>query len=138
MAVLGGARVIYKMEELNDHRVFHVTGTGPDRATALAEANAKLAMTVGYQGQATVSEQLAVGEAGAASADASFSNAEITLQNGAGKKVTIFLDNVTTAIGSGIAGQVDINNQLVKNFATAYRDGSDAGGYTPYSGKFVK
>lgn len=135
---IGGARVTYTMQELADYRPFHVVGTGATRAAAVAEANAKLAMTCGIQGVGMVSEQIAVGEAGTANADTSFSNAEITLQNGSGKKVTVTLDNVTTAIGNGISGQVDTSNDLVKAFATAYRDGAGLGGYTPFSGHFIR
>lgn len=128
----------YKVREAGSGRIFTVRGTGDDRATAVAEANAKMAMVVGVIESATITESPAEGELGAvASANGLFSDAILSIRNGAGKVVNTKLENVTTAIGTGTKGLINLQDGLVVAFATAYRDGEGLGGYTPYDGHFV-
>jgi hypothetical protein len=129
--------VSYKMLESATNRKFTVRGTGSSRAAAVAEANAKLAMTVGTIDGSSISEELAAGELGTAHGAGTFSDAVLILQNGSGKRVSIKLDNISTAVGTGVAGQLDLADALVTDFATAYRDGDGNGGYAPYDGYFV-
>lgn len=132
------ARVTYKLEELATGRPFRVVGTGLTRLAALGEANTKLNMTVGTVTGNSVSEELTGAEAGDPSEDTQFSDAVIVLQHSvSGVKRAIKLDNVTTAIGTGLSGQVDVDNALVTAFAAAYRDGDGGGGYEAYDGYFV-
>lgn len=135
---MAGARVTIPMEELGTYRKFHVIGTGPNRVQAVAEASAKLALTCGFVGQAVVSEPAGFNELGDGNPDTQFSDAELILQNGSGKKVNIYLDNISTSFGTGIDGQLDMTDPLIIAFATAYRDGGGLGGYTPFSGHYVK
>lgn len=127
----------YKMRESGDNRAFTVKGTGLTRAAAVAEANAKLAMTVGTVESSTLTDVPTGGETGTPSADTLFSDADLVLRNSAGKIVNVRLENVTTAIGTGLNGLIDLADPLVVAFATAYRDGAGAGGYTPYDGRFI-
>lgn len=129
---------IYKIREAGSGRFFTIRGTGDDRATAVAEANAKLAMTVGVVESATITDVPTGAELGAvASANGLYSDAILSLRNGSGKVVNVKLENVTTAIGTGTRGLIDLQNALVVAFASAYRDGGGVGGYTPYDGRFV-
>ena len=130
-------RVTYKMLESSDGRQFNVVGTGPDKATAVAEAKAKMAMTVGTIESATYSDVLAGADLGTAHAAGIFSDANLSLRNTAGKVVNIHLENVSTDIGTGSNGLIDLTDPLIVAFATAYVDGAGAGGYTPYDGHFV-
>lgn len=127
----------YKLRESSDNRAFTVKGTGLTRAAAVAEANAKLAMTVGTIESITITDVPTGPETGTTSGDTIFSDANLVLRNSAGKVVNVRLENVTTAIGTGINGLIDLTDPLVTDFATAYRDGAGAGGYTPYDGHFI-
>lgn len=129
-------RTTYVLQEPNG-RKFRVAGTGLTRAAAIAEANAKLALTVGTVIDSSVSDDLTVGETGVAHAADDYSDAELTMQNGAGRRVTIHLENISNEYGDGITGDLDLTNTDITDFATAYKDGDGAGGYTPYSGHFV-
>lgn len=132
-------RVTYLLKELADYRPFRIGGSGPDRATAVAEANAKLAMICGVVERATISDVPTAGETGEPNPGTSFSNADLILRNNTtGKTVSIRLDNVTTDIGTGVGGIIDIEDPLVVAFATAYRDGDGNGGYSPYGGEFER
>lgn len=129
-------RATYVLQESNG-RKFRVAGTGLTRAAAIAEANAKLAMTVGTVLDSSVSDDLTEEEAGAAHAVGAYSDAELTMQNGAGRRVTVHLENIANDLGDGVTGDIDLDDALVTGFATAYKDGDGNGGYTPYSGHFV-
>jgi hypothetical protein len=129
--------VTYNLREASDNRKFIVRGTGLTRAAAVAEANAKLAMTVGTIEKSSVSDILSGPETGTPNADGTFSDANLVLRDAAGKVVSVHLENVTTAIGTGLNGMIDLTDPLVTGFASAYRDGTGAGGYTPYDGHFV-
>lgn len=129
--------VTYKMREASDNRPFSVRGTGLTKAAAVAEANAKLAMTVGTIESNSVSDVLVGGEIGTPNGDSVFSDANLVLRNSAGKVVNVRLENVTTAIGTGLNGLLDLTDALIVAFATAYRDGAGAGGYTPFDGRFI-
>jgi len=132
------SRVTYKMLEASDGRKFNVVGTGASIADAQAEADAKLAMTVGTIVSASTSETLDPGDYGVvASAAGLFSDVNLSLRNTAGQVVNIHIENVTTAIGTGTNGLVDLTDPLVIAFAGAYKDGAGGGGYTPYDGHFV-
>lgn len=128
----------YLVWEAGTNRPFRVRGTGATLADALAEANAKLAMTVGVVKEATYTDDIDPGDAGAvASAAGLFSDANLVLRNAAGKVVTVRLENITTSIGTGVNGMLDLTDPLITGFAAVYKDGADAGGYTPYDGKFI-
>lgn len=127
----------YKMRELTDNRAFTVKGNGLTRAAAVAEANAKLAMTVGTVESMTLTDVPTGGETGTPNAGTEFSDANLVLRNAGGKVVNVRLENVTTDIGTGINGLIDLTDPLIVAFATAYRDGAGAGGYTPFDGHFI-
>lgn len=129
--------VRYKLRESGDNRAFTITGTGLTRAAAVAEANAKLAMTVGTIESSSATDILTGPETGVPNGGDLFSDANLVLRNAAGKVVNVRLENVTTDIGTGINGLIDLANALVVAFATAYRDGAGAGGYTAYDGHFI-
>lgn len=131
------ARVTYTLEE-DTGRKFRVAGTGTTRAEAVAEANAKLALTVGSVRNGTVSELLEVAEEGTANAGTVYSDANLELRNGlTGKIVNVHLENIATSYSDGF-GNIDVTNADIAAFATAYRDGQGAGGYEAVSGKFGK
>lgn len=115
-------------------RDFRISGTGADDATALAEHNAKLALTVGTV--VKQSHSLPVDEAVGAPAGGTYSNGFITLQNAAGKVVNVQFDNITNAVAAN--GKIVITNGLVTAFAGAYRDRDGAGGYTAVGGEIVR
>lgn len=128
----------YKVREAGSGRFFTIRGTGNSRADAVAEASAKIAMTVGVIESASISDSMTEAELGAvASANGLFSDAILSLRNAAGKVVNVKLENVTTAIGTGTGGLINLQHALVTGFAAAYKDGNGAGGYTPYDGHFV-
>lgn len=129
-------RVSYTLQESNG-RKFRIAGTGLTRAAAVAEGNAKLALTVGTVTDSGVSDDLTGGELGAANGDATYSDAELVLKNGAGKIVSLHLENISNSYGDGVTGDIDLANADIVAFATAYRDGAGAGGYAPYGGHFV-
>lgn len=132
------SRVTYKMTEAGDGRKFNVVGTGDTLADAKAEADAKLAMTVGVIQSATQSEDIDAGDYGTvASAGGLFSDANLSLRNTDGTVVNIHLENVATSLGTGSNGLIDLTDPLIIAFAAAWKDGSGAGGYTPYDGHFV-
>ena len=118
-------------------RPFSVRGTGNTRAEALAEANAKLAMTVLTVQKATESLALAAGDAGTP-ASGVFADAYITLGKGIGySDKVVRLKNVTTAIKkAGTKGHIDGANALVAAFVAAYVDGDGTGGWTFIDGMF--
>lgn len=129
-------RVTYTITE-NTGRVFRISGSGPTRAEAVAEANAKLALTVGTVKSSSVSEDLAPGEEGTEHAAGTYSDANLELRNTlTGKVVTVHLEDIATTYSDGF-GNVDVSNADIIAFATAYRDGAGAGGYEPIGGKFV-
>jgi hypothetical protein len=129
-------RVTYTLQEPNG-RKFRIAGTGTTRAAAVAEANAKLALTVGTVLDSSASDDLAAGEVGAANAGASYSDAELTLQSAAGRRVTVHLENISNEYGDAVTGDINLADGAIVLFATNYRDSDGAGGYTPYSGHFV-
>lgn len=131
-------RVTYRLVEPNG-RKFSIGGSGLTRAAAVAEANTKLALTVGDVIGSSVSDLLAGGEVGAAHASDGYSDAELTLKKIAtGETVTIHLENISNEYGDGTTGDIDLLNDDIVAFATAYRDGDGDGGYAPYQGKYVK
>lgn len=131
-------RVTYRLVEPNG-RKFTIGGSGLTRAAAVAEANAKLALTVGDVVNSSVSDLLAAGEIGTAHADDDYSDAELTLKKIAtGETVTIHLENISNEYGDGVTGDLNLLDDDIVAFATAYRDGDGDGGYAPYQGKFVK
>lgn len=130
-------RATYKMVEAGDGRKFNVVGTGPNKASAIAEANAKLAMTVGTVEGGSYSDEITGADLGTAHAAGNFSDANLSLRNTAGKVVNIHLENISTDVGTGSNGLIDLTDPLIVAFAGAYVDGSGAGGYTPYDGHFV-
>lgn len=132
-------RVDYKLTEPVNNRPFHVIGTGLTRAAAVAEANAKLALTVGTVVGSSVSDVLTGPETGAVAAGGVYSDAELILRRTSdGHKVAIHLENIDNALGTGVNGQLDLTNQDLIDFATAYRDGAGGGGYAVFDGYFVK
>jgi hypothetical protein len=132
------SRVTYKLTEAGDGRQFRVVGSGATLAAAKAEADSKLAMTVGAILSASQSEDIDAGDFGpVASAAGLFSDANLSLRNAAGQVVNIHLENVTTTIGTGTNGLIDLTDPLITGFATVYKDGAGNGGYLPYDGHFV-
>src|SRR5215207_2103756 len=132
------ATVTYKMEELGTGREFSVRGTGNTRAAALAEAQAKLQLTVGTQIGGSVSEPLAGADLGAANGGTQFSDAVIVLGKAGASKRVISLDNISTeyALG-GSAGLIDTAHADIQAFATAFVDSDGVGGYSVISGEYV-
>lgn len=128
-------RVTYNMQEENG-RKFRLVGTGLTRAAAVAEANAKLALTVGTIIDSSVSDILTGPETGTAHDAGTYSDAELTMKSGA-KRVTVHLENISDEYGDGVTGDIDITNADIVAFASAYKDGAGAGGYAPVSGRFV-
>lgn len=130
-------RVTYKLQEENGHK-FGIAGTGATRAAAVAEANTKLALTVGTVLSSTVSDVLTGGETGAAHAGETYSDANLVLKRTAtGKIVNIPLENIANSYGDGVTGDLLLDDEDIVAFATAYRDGEGNGGYVPYGGSFV-
>lgn len=129
--------VRYKLRELVDDKPFTIKGTGLTRAAAVAEANAKLAMTVGTVESSSVSDLLVGGEIGTANADDQFSDANLVLRNAGGKVVNVRLENISTSLGTGVNGLVDLEDPLIVAFAAAYRDGAGLGGYTAFDGRYI-
>jgi hypothetical protein len=123
------------MLELGTGRKFRVVGTSDDSAEALAEANAKLAMTVGTVVSNSSSGPLAAG-AGTANPGSQYSDAVLILQKSGETDRAIRLDNIDTGLSDG-NGKIDVTDTLIAAFATAYRDGSGTGGYSALSGYFV-
>jgi hypothetical protein len=130
-------RVTYRLKEENGHK-FGIAGTGTTRAAAVAEANTKLALTVGEVISSTVSDVLAGGETGTAHDAGTYSDANLVLkQTATGKIVNIPLENISNEYGDGVTGDLLLDNADIVAFATAYRDGGGLGGYAPYGGSFV-
>jgi hypothetical protein len=131
--------VTYKMEELGTGREFAVRGTGNTRAQALAEAQAKLQLTVGTQVSGSVSEPLSGADLGAANGGSQFSDAVLVLGKAGAAKRSIILDNISTAYAlSGSAGLIDTNNPDIQAFAAAFVDGDGNAGYQVISGEYVR
>lgn len=115
---------------------FSVRGSGNTRAAALAEANAKLALTVMNVARASESQALPAGDEGAAAAGTS-ADGVITLTKGVGytDKVVKF-ENMTTAVKkAGTKGQIDGTHALIVAFVDAYVDGDGNSGYQFASGE---
>lgn len=117
-------------------RKFSVRGTGPDAATAKSEAAAKLALTVGTVLKATASS---IDANPPAANEGSYSDATIELAKN-GKILSIHLENISTGYADANKdnGDLDITNQALIAFATAYKDGSGQGGYTLVGGAYTK
>ncbi len=131
--------VSYKMEELGTGREFHVRGNGATRAAALAEAKAKLQLTVGTQISGTVSEPLAGADLGAANGGAQFSDGILVLGKAGSAKRVISLDNISTQYAlSGSAGKINPSDADILAFAAAFVDGDGVGGYSVLSGEYVR
>jgi len=133
-------RITYNMREGGTDRKFQVVGTGSSRAAALAEANTKLAMTVGTIESASESADLPVLDYGTPHAGPVFSDGIITLSRGVNyAKRSPKLENITVALKkANTAGDIDITNGLVTAFAAAYMDGDGNTGYTPVDGHYTK
>lgn len=133
------ATVTYKMEELGTGREFAVRGTGNTRAAALAEAKAKLQLTVGTQVSGSVSEPLTGADLGAANGGTQFSDAVLVLGKAGSAKRVISLDNISTAYAlSGSAGKINTAHADILAFAAAFVDGDGVGGYSVLSGEYVR
>lgn len=129
-------RVTYVLEE-DTGRKFRVGGSGNTAAAALAEANAKLALTIGNVRSVTASGPLTTGE-GAAHDGSVYSDATVELRHSiSGKIVNVHLENISTGYSDGF-GNIDITAADMVAFATAYADGSGATGYEIIGGKYVK
>jgi len=115
-------------------RKFSISGTGADDATALAEHNAKLALTVGTI--LSQSQSSPVDPAVGAAAAGTYSNGYITLQNAAGKVVNAQFDNIVNSVAAN--GKIVLTNGLVTTFAAAYRDRDGVGGYTAVGGEIIR
>ncbi len=125
----------YTLEEPTNKRRFSVRGTGPDEATAQAEADAKLAMTVGTLISGRISSDMAVLGAPATGV---YSDVNIVLYSpGSEKTVTLRMQNVTNAIAVGNSGLVDITDPLVAAVASAYEDADGNIDWIVISGEFV-
>jgi hypothetical protein len=129
------ATVTYNMLELGTGRKFRVTGNSDDSAEALAEANAKLAMTVGTVVSSSQSGPITAG-AGAANGGTQYSDAILILTKSGETDRGIKLDNIATSLSDG-NGKLNVTDPLITGFAAAYRDGSGNGGYSALSGYFV-
>lgn len=115
-------------------REFRISGTGPSDALALAEHNAKLALTVGTVVKQTHSSPVAA--AVGAPAAGTYSNGFVTLKNAAGKVVNVQFDNITNGVAAN--GHILIGDALIEAFADAYRDRDGTGGYVPIGGEIVR
>jgi hypothetical protein len=129
-------RASYTLKEPNGKK-FRIGGSGPTRAAAIGEANAKLALTVGDVIQGSISDMLSEAEQGLPHTAGTYSDAEFSMKNSAGNVVTVHLENISNAYGDGVTGDLILTNADLIAFASAYRDGAGAGGYLPYGGKFV-
>lgn len=131
------ARVTYTLQEPNG-RKFKVAGSANTRVLAIAEANTKVAMTVGTVLGATVSEDLAGADLADSNEGASYSDAVLVLQHTvSGTRRSIALENISNTLGDSITGDLILDDPLIVAFAAAYRDGDGGGGYEPYDGHFV-
>lgn len=131
------ARVTYTLQEPNG-RKFKIGGSANTRVLAIAEANTKLAMTVGTVLSGSVSEDLAGADLGESNDSASYSDAVLVVQHTvSGIRRSIHLENISNALGDSITGDLILDDPLIVAFASAYRDGDGGGGYEPYDGRFV-
>lgn len=120
-----------------------VIGTGPDDATALAEANAKLALTVGTVLSSTQRIGIPNGDQSAPhSATGEFEDAVITMAKTVNGRVvtrTVRLNNISTAyVRANSKGEIDGTNADVAAYVSAFRDGDGLGGYSFQSGHYTK
>jgi hypothetical protein len=129
------ATVTYNMSELGTGRKFRVVGTSDTEAEALAEANAKLAMTVGTVISNSASGPLTAG-AGSPNGGTQYSDAILILSKSGYPDRAIKLDNIDTGLSDG-NGKLNVQDALVQTFAGAYRDGAGDGGYSALSGYFI-
>lgn len=127
--------VTYNMLELGSGRKFKVRGTATTAAAALAEANAKLALTDGTVQSNSSSGPLASG-AGTANAGTQFTDAILILSKTGESDRAIRVDNIDTGYFDG-DGRIVITETDIVAFGSAYRDGSGTGGYFVSSGYAV-
>lgn len=122
--------VTYRGTDPASDKQFSIRGTGNVRATALAEANAKLALTVMVVDRGTETAELPVGDLGAAAAGVS-ADGVLVLTKGVGfTDKTIRFENMTVAVKkAGTKGKIDGLNQLILDFIAAYVDGDGFNGY---------
>jgi hypothetical protein len=137
MAIQNQARARVK-NDVTAH-VFSVVGTGASAADALAELEAKLAITGGTLLSASQSSQLVPGDLTAPVAGAG-GDAILYLQIG---------NDTSTRIGININNMSGTFKDPAKNdgsllltgavaaFAAAYRDGQGNGGYSAVGGRFL-
>jgi hypothetical protein len=139
---LSNARATATVQDLDTDDVFNVQGTSDTLAEAKDELKAKLAMMsnivvlgVSESAAGTIGDYPvhAVGGDG---------DATLTLRIGTDRATTrsINLRNVTSAVKDTIAqdGSINVGDDLITAFGTAYRDAEGAGGYTVIRGNFHK
>lgn len=117
-------------------RPFSIAGTGTSQADALAELEAKAAITVGVADKVSFSGPVADGTV-ENSTSAVYSDAVLVLRNNAGEIASVHLENIDANLAIG-QGQLDLTDPLIIAFATAYRDGRGLGGYSAFGGEYVK
>jgi hypothetical protein len=129
--------VTYKGTDPASDHVFTIRGNANTRAEALAEANARLALTVMNFPQGRESTILPGADAGAAAGGVG-KDATMVLSKGPGySDKVVHIQECTVAIKkASTKGKIDPANQLVIDFVTAYRDGDGLGGYAFSSGQF--
>lgn len=135
---MADVRVSVRLVELGTGRRFSVGGSGPDEATAIAEAKNKLKLTCGSV--SSVSESKSLDKAGyTANADTQYSDAVLVLSRGEDyPNKTVRLENISTAYRlANSVGLLDLSNADLQAFATAYRDAEGNSGYSLVAGEFT-
>lgn len=118
-------------------RKFSVIGTSDDAAEALAERNAKLALTKGtvIASSTTTPDTVIPTSAGAGDGE----DAVLKLFKTGETIKTVKFENMDSGLAlAGSPGIVDITEGAIVAFGAAYRDGNGIGGYTVLSGVFDK
>lgn len=129
-------KVTYHLMESNE-RKFDVIGTSTaSAAQALAEADTKLALTVGTYLGGLVSSPPAV--PGVPHAAEEYSDAIIVLRRGAAPNyfyTSVRLQNIANEYG--VEGEIPAGQADIDAFAAAYHDGAGNGGWSFKSGRYV-
>lgn len=135
------SRVTVTLQDIGTYKVFSIQGTGPDIATARAEAQKKLALIAGVTVmKVTEATELADLTAYPANAGTANADATLTLRKGSDRSTTRTIN--VPAVWDGYAnatsqdGSIDVSNDDIAAFGTAYRDADGTGGYTVIRGMF--
>lgn len=128
-----------RLAEAGTNRRFSISGTGGTPADAKAEADAKLALTVGTAVAANRSESVDPATVAATNAGPLYSDAVLVVtKDDFSPDRQIRLENISTAYRlAGSQGKIDLSNAAIAAFVAAYKDADGVGGYVAVDGYYV-